>query len=199
MIPANKGRKFPSEPLTQDEVKKLIGACSRRAVTGTRNRAILAIMYRGGLRVGEALSLLPKDLDYEQSTVRVLQGKGQKARVVGLDAGAWAIIALWQEKRAALGIGPRSPLFCTLKGMPMRTSYMRMLLPRLAKKAGIERRCHCHALRHAHAFELANERTPLHEISHQLGHASVSTTDRYIRHLNPVVVIERMKAREWSL
>jgi site-specific recombinase XerD len=199
VIPANKNRKLPPEPLSADEVRGLIRACSRRAPTGIRNRALIVVLYRAGLRVSEALALLPKDLDAAASTIRVLHGKNDKARVVGLDAGAWALLQLWLDHRAALGINGRQPVFCTLKGKPMKSNYVRMLLPRLARRAGIEKRVHAHGLRHTHAFELASEGTPIHVIQCQLGHSSAATTDRYIRHLNPTAVIEQMKARSWSL
>jgi site-specific recombinase XerD len=199
MIPANKGKTLPPEPLTADEVRALIGTCSKRAATGIRNRALLVVLYRAGLRVSEALALMPKDLDATAGTVRVLHGKGDKARVVGLDAGAWAIVQLWLDKRASLGINGRSPVFCTLTGGAVESAYVRALLPRLARKAGIEKRCHAHGLRHTHAAELANEGTALHVISAQLGHSNVATTSRYISHLAPSAVVKAMQAREWSL
>ncbi len=59
--PANKGKKYPPEVLTPDEVRGLIEACSSRAPTGIRNRALIVVMYRGGLRVGETLALRPKE------------------------------------------------------------------------------------------------------------------------------------------
>jgi site-specific recombinase XerD len=198
-VPANKGCKLPPEPLTPEEVKALIRACSKRAITGIRNQALIVILYRAGLRISEALALLPKDLDANGGMMRVLHGKGDKARVVGLDAGAWAILALWLDRRASAGISSRAPVFCTLKGKPLKSAYVRALLPRLARKAGIAKRCHAHGLRHTHAFELAGEGTPLHVIQAQLGHASVATTDRYIRHLNPAVVVETIRSREWTL
>ena len=68
--PTNKGRKLPPEPLTAEEVKALIRACSKRACTGVRNRALIAVLYRAGLRIGEALALLPKDLDAQAGTLR---------------------------------------------------------------------------------------------------------------------------------
>ena len=59
-VPANKGKKLPPEPLSADEVKGLIRACSKRAASGVRNRALIAVLYRAGLRIGEALALLPE-------------------------------------------------------------------------------------------------------------------------------------------
>lgn len=199
MTPANKGKTLPPEPLTADEVRALIHSCSVRAPTGIRNRALLVVLYRGGLRISEALSLAPKDLDAKAGTVRVLNGKGKKHRVVGLDPGAWAILQLWLDRRIQLGITRNARLFSTLGGKSMHTAYVRALLPRLARRAGIEKRVHAHGLRHSHAYELANEGTPLHVIQLQLGHASLATTHCYIQHLRPAAVVEAMQARSWSL
>lgn len=198
MIPANKGKKLPPEPLTEAEARALINACSRGA-TGIRNRALLAVLYRAGLRISEALAIFPKDLDRDNCALRVLHGKGDKYRVVGLDTGAWAINELWLEHRKQLGINGRSPVFCTLSGEPVESAYVRALLPRLARKAGIEKRVHAHGLRHTHAFELVNEGKPLNIISGQLGHSALATTERYLRHLNPQAVVDAVKGREWSL
>ena len=196
---SNKGKKLPAEPLTEAEARSLINACSPRAATGIRNRALLAVLYRSGLRISEALSLYPKDLDVSRSTLRILHGKGDQSRVVALDAGAWALVQVWVERRKSLGINGRSPVFCTLQGESIEAAYVRTLLPRLARKAGIEKRVHAHGLRHTHAFELVNEGQPLNVISAQLGHSSLATTERYLRHLNPQAVVEAITSREWKL
>lgn len=83
--PANKGRRSPAELLTTDEIRALIRACSARAPTGIRNRALIAVLYRGGLRISEALALYPKDLDQGAGTVTVLHGKGDQRRTAGMD------------------------------------------------------------------------------------------------------------------
>lgn len=199
MVPINKGKKLPAEPLTADEVRALIKACSNRAPTGVRNRALIVVLYRGGLRLNEALQLCPKDLDRKRNTIRVLHGKGDKSRLVGLDDGAWSVLDRWLDRRAALGINGRRRLFCTLNGDPIQTAYVRALLPRLARKAGIDKRVHPHGLRHTHAFELANEGHPIHVIQAQLGHSSLAVTDRYIRHLSPQDVVATMRRRVWEI
>ena len=81
----------------------------------------------------------------------------------------------------------------------MRQDYVRHLLPRIARKAGIERRIHAHGLRHAYASGLAREGTPMNIIRDALGHSSLAVTDRYLRNVAPVHVIATMQAREWDL
>jgi site-specific recombinase XerD len=156
-------------------------------------------MYRGGLRSGEALALYLKDVDREAGTVRVLRGKGDHSRVVGLDRGAFALVERWLDRRKALGIKSTAPLFCTLRGKALDPSYLRHAVKRLAKRARIEKRVHPHGLRHTHAAELAREGVPMNVIQAQLGHSSLATTSRYLAHVAPQQVIEAMQAREWDL
>ena len=79
----NKGQKYPGEPLTPAEVHALIAACSPKAPTGIRNRALLTLLYRSGLRISEALALRPSDVDLDKHTLRILHGKGNKATTRG--------------------------------------------------------------------------------------------------------------------
>ena len=176
----------------------MLGVCSKRAPTGIRNRALIAVLYRGQLRIGEALALKPKDLDRKAGTVRVLHGKGDKARTVGLDGGAWALFELWLQCRQKLGLSGRHTLFCTLDGQPLLPSYCRALFARLGRKAGIEKRVHPHGLRHTGAAEMRAEGMDVGIISKQLGHSSIATTARYLDHISPAAVVEAMKRREWS-
>lgn len=164
MEPANKGRKFPAETLTAKEASALIWACSSRAPTGIRNRALLAVLYRSGLRISEALNLYPKDIDTESGELTVLRGKGGKRRVVAVDEGGLRFLERWLERRARLGFNGRQRVFCTLRGEPVKAAYVRALLPRLARRAGIEKRVHAHGLRHTFASELAGEGHPLSTI-----------------------------------
>ena len=196
--PANKGHRYPAEILTADEVRALITACSSRAPTGVRNRALLVLLYRAGCRISEALRLLPKDLDRAAGTATVLRGKGGQRRTIGLDPGAFAVVERWLDVRAKLGISGRAPIICTLKGKPVASAYVRTLMPRLARRAGIEKRVHAHGLRHTHAAELALEGHPMNLIQAQLGHTSLATTSRYLAHIAPAQLIAAMRARTWS-
>ncbi len=170
------GKTYPAEILTPDEAKALLRSTSNRAPTGIRNRALIVALYRGGLRIGEALALKRKDIDPDQGTITVLHGKQDRRRVVGIDPEAIAVVMRWLDTRHSLDIGGRSPVFCTLKGRPLKPSYVRTALARLAARAGIEKRVHPHGLRHTMAYELMMEGYPMPLIQKQLGHASLATT-----------------------
>ena len=203
-VSLNKGKTFPPEVLSAAEVRALMRAASPRSSSGLRARAVIAVLWRGGLRIREALALFPRDVDVATGTVNVRRGKGRKQRMVGLDPAAIAVLELWMARRRRLGLTGRHPLFATYSrgqsfGQPVKCSYVRELLQKLAARAGIEKRVHPHGLRHTHAFELAQEGTPMHVIQKQLGHANLATTARYIDHLCPHEVIEAMRGRSWEL
>ena len=120
MAESEKRLTYPPETYTDDEINRLLRATSLRAPTGIRNRALLVVGWRAGLRCAEALALYPKDVDLAEGSIRVLRGKGSKSRTVGLDPAACAIVQRWLQKRAALGLKSRQPLFCTLDGHPLQ-------------------------------------------------------------------------------
>lgn len=195
----NKGQTFPPEPLTVAEVRALVQACSATSSLGLRNRALIATLYGGGLRISEALALRPKDVDVAAGSIRVLRGKGSRDRVVGLDPGSVATLARWLDRRASLGINGRQAVFCDLSGAPIKAPGVRMLLKRLADKAGIEKRVHPHGLRHTLAAELYRDGVPLPTIQRQLGHASLDGTAHYLGRISPQDVIDAMQSRQGAL
>src|SRR6516225_4831411 len=97
--PATAGLKLPPEVLTPEEARALLRVPSPRAPTGIRNRALLAVLYRGGLRVSEALALEKRDLDVRACTLTVRHGKGDRHRTIGMDPAALALLTNWLEER----------------------------------------------------------------------------------------------------
>ena len=195
MTPPNKGRKYPAEVLTPDEAAAVISRCSPKAPTGIRNRALLTLLYRSGLRVSEALALRPGDVNMAAHTVRVLHGKGAKATTRGFHPSATDALARWTDTRKALGIR-NGTLFCTLRGGPVSDQYVRNLLHRLGTRAGIDKRVHPHGLRHTFAVELENAGTPVTVISKLLGHSSTAVTSRYLDHLTNAQAVTALEAAE---
>ena len=112
----------------------------------------------------------------------MLHGKGDKATVRGFHPTATDALARWIDTRRTLGLR-NGPLFCTLDGGPLYAQYVRLLLGRLAAKAGIEKRVHPHGLRHTFADELRAAGVDVVTISKLLGHSSIAVTSRYLDHL----------------
>ena len=185
---------YPAEVLTPAEVQALINACSPKSPTGIRNRALLTLLYRSGLRISEAIGYpgLPEQRitlpdGSEKMTahsLRILHTKSGKAQTRGFHPSATDALARWIDVRRQLGHNGRAPLFCTLAGEPLSEQYVRALLGRLAAKAGIDKRIHPHALRHTFAVELETGKTPVTVISKLLGHSSIAVTSRYLDHLS---------------
>lgn len=201
-----KGMRFPAEPLTHGEVVRLVAAARPRDYNKNaspwRNYALFVMLWRCGLRVGEALALRPADVDIHEGTVRVLHGKGDRDRTVGLDEEGCLVQMLWMERRTEHGINGAAPLYCTTRqatgvGKPLRQKYVRWLMKRLGRRAGIEKRMHPHGLRHTMATELAREGMGLRYIQAQLGHKNPSTTDLYLARIAPTDLVAKMREREW--
>jgi integrase/recombinase XerD len=193
----NKGQKYPAEPLTPGEVAAILGECSRRAPTGIRNRALLTLLYRSGLRVSEILALRPADVDPAKHSIRLLDTKSGMAQTRGFHPSADDALARWLDTRKALGIGNHGRrLFCTLDGGPLSDDYVRGLLHRLGAKAGVDKRVHPHGLRHTFAVELEAAGTPVTTISKLLGHSSVAVTARYLDHLTNGQAVSALSVAE---
>ena len=187
-VNVNKGKRLPGEVLTPEEVQLLL-ASFPASRTGVRNRAIAALGLYASLRCFEILNLYPGDIDLEKCSVLVRNGKGGKTARVGISRAAKPYIMEWRELR------PESAQFfiCTHKGEQVSTAYVREMLPRQSKKAGIRHRVHCHSFRHTSAVLLMRAGTPLVVISRQLRHSSIAVTNTYLQHVNPEEVISAVR------
>lgn len=192
------GQKYPAELITRADIESVIDQFSTRAPTGIRNRTLVTLMWRTGLRHAEVLDLRLKDVNVENNTVRVRHGKGNKARTVGLDALGNAEVRAWISKRAELDLHKSAPLFCTLKGQALAQCYIRAVLRKKAAKAGMDRRITPHSLRHAFATEMVKEGHDLVIVQHALGHSSAVTTNVYLSTLDGGNAVKALQARVLS-
>lgn len=190
-------RRFHAEVLTDLEVRALLDAPRGHPALRARARALIALLYRSGLRLGEALSLRPHDIDPNAGSIRVLFAKGSHPRTVGVDPGALRLLDEWLRHREALRPPPSAPLFCSRSGRPVAAATIRRMLPTLARRAGVAKRVHAHGLRHTHAAQLRAEGVDIAVISRQLGHRSILTTIHYLDHLAPTAVLKALNARHW--
>ena len=159
-------------------------------------RALIAVLWRGGLRVQEALSLAEHDLDPTRGSLLVRRGKGGRRREIGMDSWGWEQLTPWLAHRVELPVGP---LFCVIdgptRGGPWSSAAVRVEFRRLAEQAGVRRRFAPHQLRHAHAVELAREGVPLNVIQRQLGHANLGTTSVYLQGIDTEEIIPTVHSR----
>ncbi len=171
--------------LSVDDVFQLLGGIKIHTALDIRDRAILEVFYSTGIRVSELVGLNWSDVDFELGIVRVL-GKGSKERIVPI--GKMALDALRDysvevRKKWNLPCKGENPVFLNNRGGRMTTRSVARLLEKHLKEVGIQVRISPHGLRHTFATHLLNSGADLRVIQEMLGHASLSTTQRYT-HLN---------------
>lgn len=173
-------RRLP-KVLTREEVKSLLGAPNLKAPTGLRNRCILELMYRAGLRVGEVVALEPRDVDPDAGTIRIFDGKGGDGTAYFSAEEIRPFLDEWSRVRRRLlqGKSRGARLFCTLDGGRVSTRYVQKMMGRMKRRAGISSSCTPHVLRHTFATELLDEGFSIREVQEALRHVDVSTTMIY--------------------
>lgn len=167
--------------LTVDEVFALIEAPSPEGgALGSRDRAILELLYASGLRVSELVGLNVGNVDLHAATVRVL-GKGRKERIVPMGEKAVAAISKYLESRVLLV--RREPsneaFFVNHHGGRLSVRSIERLIVKYIKRCGLAKSVTPHVLRHTFATHLLNAGADMRSIQELLGHASLSTTQRY--------------------
>ena len=191
LAPANPARGVASprrpsrlpEVLPEDEVAALVEAPALAKPLELRDRAFLELLYASGLRVSELTALDPGDLDLEEGLVQVL-GKRRKERVVPVGRKAREALRRYlAESRPLLlaekGGAREEALFLNYRGGRLSSRSVARRLERAVLSAGIARRVHPHVLRHSFATHLLGNGADLRSIQELLGHASLSTTQRY--------------------
>jgi site-specific recombinase XerD len=173
---SSRKRKLP-RVLTGAEARALFDAPNLRAPTGLRNRCMLELMYRAGLRVGEVCTLKPRDVDLRNGVIRVYDGKGGDGTAYFDSETLAVLLDQWKAVRSGL---PKSDfLFCTLAGGQVGVRYVQKMIKRMARRAGLDERVHPHMLRHTFATELLEEGFNIREVQEAMRHADISTTEIY--------------------
>jgi integrase/recombinase XerC len=178
--------------LAVGEMSAMLDAPDTSGPLGRRDQAILELFYASGLRLSELVGLDLDDVNLSGRVVRVL-GKGRKERIVPFNTTAAAAIRAWLGDRETLRIGvpatsrrrTREPLFLNYRGGRLSTRSVDKLVRRYSTRAGISP----HALRHSFATHLLEAGADLRAIQELLGHARLSTTQRYT-HVNAAQLIE---------
>jgi integrase/recombinase XerC len=175
LVSPRRRRSLP-DVVSVDDMFALLDTPSTRTAAGLRDRCALELMYGAGLRVSELVGLDLADL-IDGRTALLVRGKGRKQRVVPLVAKAKAALEAYLARRGELGSG--AALFLNRRGGRLTTRSVARLLARYALICGTQRHVHPHALRHSFATHLLDMGADLRGIQELLGHASLSTTQRY--------------------
>lgn len=159
------------------------GALRAEEAVALRDRALLELLYAGGLRVSEACGLTLANLSLSERSVRVM-GKGRKERIVPIGSKAEDALRAWLAVRAELahaktGFLDAHAVFVSTRGRRLGPRAAQLIVRRYGL-AGVGRAdLHPHALRHTCATHLLDGGADLRSIQEMLGHSSLSTTQRY--------------------
>ncbi len=177
-----KEKKLP-KVLSPDEVIGLLEAPGEESVLGIRDRAILELFYAAGIRVGELRGLNLADIDLDERELRVM-GKGGKERVVIINEISASKIKEWLKVRSKLAGSVLNPdteqaLFLSHHRRRITKQGIENMLKKYLLKIGLFKAATPHTLRHSFATHLLDSGMDLRSIQELLGHASLSTTQRY--------------------
>jgi integrase/recombinase XerD len=184
--PPNTGLKYPPSRFSPEEVQALLHDCGG-GIRGARQRAIIALLYRTGIEIGEALGLRMDDVDLEpdRETIHVRAGRATE-RVLALDDFALPYLRSWLKHREQKGLVAEL-LFCTYQdGRSDAKPYPQQIRQNLARsgtRLGIAR-VHPQGFRHTLAAELLVEGWPLPYIQAQLGIKTLYALSELLRHLD---------------
>jgi len=172
--PKNKDRR-KREHLTEAEVEALAKAAGSCGRYGHRDRTMVMVCFRHGLRVSELISLEWEQVNLDEALLtvhRAKKGRASEHPIPGEELRA--LRRLKRERR------PGSPfVFMTERGGPMTDRAFRLLLSRAGEQAELPFPVHPHMLRHAAGYKLVNDRQPIRAIQQYLGHRRIASTERY--------------------
>ena len=171
--------------LSVDEAFRVLGCMPEEGVLPARDRAVMEVLYSSGVRVSELVGLDWRHVDFSLGVVKVL-GKGSRERIVPVGEAALAALRDYADhqrtrwRRTARG---EEPVFLNRSGNRITTRSVARIVEKYLTLAGVPVRMGPHGLRHTFATHLLNAGADLRSIQELLGHASLSTTQRYT-HVN---------------
>jgi len=167
------------QALSPEEIARLFKVCSGRSYQDVRNKAILSMLLDTGLRISELTNLHLSDIDMDNGSLLIRNGKGGKQRIVRIGNKAqkafWRYITIYRNNDGAR-------LFINRNGLPLELPGMKTLVRRLGDKAKLK--VHPHKLRHTFAISFLRAGGDVFSLQYLLGHSTLSMTQRYLKSLN---------------
>jgi len=171
--------------LSVDDAFQLLGGIKIKGALDIRDRAILEFFYSTGVRVSELVGMNWADIDFQLGIVRVV-GKGSKERIVPVGEVALQALrdySVEQRKKWKLSCKGETAVFLNNRGERITSRSVARIVEKHLRQSGVPVKIGPHGLRHTFATHLLNSGADLRVIQEMLGHASLSTTQRYT-HLN---------------
>ncbi len=179
-----KAKRKLTQYLTVDDVFCLLAMPERETTLGSRDAAILEILYSSGIRVSELVGLDVTDIRWEESLLKV-EGKGKKERIVPIGGPALSSLKSYLEMRTPEGYGisvdsmDNQALFLNSRGKRLTARSINRIIKKYILLGSLSLDVSPHSLRHAFATHLLEMGADLRDIQELLGHESISTTQRY--------------------
>ncbi len=164
--------------LKEDEMLTFLSMPDSSTALGSRDKAILELLYATGLRVSELVSLNIDSLDMENKAI-VVEGKGKKDRMVLFGEYAKESLENYSSLRVLLDKEGENALFLNFRGGRLTARSIRRVVNKYIDEAGLYLKISPHSLRHSFATHMLNNGAELRGIQELLGHASLATTQRY--------------------
>ncbi|MFC6331989.1 tyrosine-type recombinase/integrase [Paenibacillus septentrionalis] len=163
---------------TDEHLQHLFALPNRATFTGFRNYVIMLTLLDTGIRLKELANLQIPDVLMEEGSLRILQGKGRKSRLVPIQLFAINALKRYIQERGALG---HNSLWVTLENEPFQTGGIRMMISRYCAAANIQGvQCSCHTFRHTFAKKYVMNGGDIFTLKSILGHERIETTEMYV-------------------
>jgi integrase/recombinase XerD len=174
------GRKLPAT-LTFPEIEKILDGIDLSTNEGTRNRAILEVLYSSGLRVSELVEMKLTECFFDIGFIRII-GKGDKVRLVPIGSDALHYLQIYLETiRSQQEIKPdaENHVFLNRRGNKLSRVMIFLIIKDLVARVGIQKTISPHSFRHSFATHLIEGGADLRAVQEMLGHESITTTEIY--------------------
>lgn len=170
----NQTRRVPSV-LNSYEQLILLKQPNSKAPTGLRNLCLLSMMLKLGLRVSEVINIQNENIDWEKGKIFIKASGAARERILWIEQAELDLLEKWH------GVKPEEGkyFFSTLDGSKLKDRYVREMVKRLARKAGINKDVYPHLLRYTFAADLIRETNDIKLLQEALGHRDISTTQSY--------------------
>ncbi|TLS48852.1 integrase [Paenibacillus antri] len=163
---------------TEGHLQRLFSQPDRSTFTGYRNYIMMLVLFDTGIRLKELTNLRVTDIDFEEQTIRILQGKGRKHRIVPIQRTCVLQLNHYLQERGKL---EHDRLWVNLDNQPFEDSGIRVMISRYCKAAEIQGvQCSCHTFRHTFAKQYLLNGGDMFTLKNILGHERMETTEYYV-------------------